>query len=392
LTLIGVSARPSRGEKELTERETDAATEPAVSALNDQRTEIEVSRGFAAWLSASRVSLAMTSYQTGQLFLIGVLPSGQVSFNQQNFVRAMGVHHQAGRIYLGALFQVWRLENMLRPGEIGNGAFDSVLVPRNAQTIGDIDIHELAIDREGRIVFVNTKYSCLATLSLTHSFRPIWKPKFISKLAPEDRCHLNGLAMLNGAPKYVTAVSKSDIVNGWRERRHEGGVLIDVESDQIVTDKLSMPHSPRIWDDRLWALDSGRGYLISVDPKTGAKEDIVFCPGFLRGLAFHNGHALVTVSKPRSGNFTGLALDEGLRARDGSAWCGILVIDVRAGAIVEWVRLEGAIGELFDVTAIPNVICPMSLGAESHEIQTTITVDEFEPVAGRATVAAVVRE
>ncbi|WP_372787029.1 TIGR03032 family protein [Phenylobacterium sp.] len=360
---------------------TDEQSRAAESVANEAHTAIEVSRGFASWLSANRASLAFTSYQTGQLFLVGVLPNGQVSFNQQNFQRAMGVHHQAGRLYLGSLFQVWRLENMLRPGEVGNAAFDSVLVPRNAQTTGDIDIHELSVDRDGRVVFVNTKYSCLATLSLTHSFRPIWKPTFISKLAPEDRCHLNGLAMLNGVPKYATAVSRSDIVNGWRERRSEGGVLIDIETDAIVTDRLSMPHSPRAWGDRVWALDSGRGYLITVDPASGAKEDIAFCPGFVRGLTFHNGHAIATVSKPRNGTFAGLALEDALRERDGEAWCGVLVIDVRAGGIVEWIRLQGAITELFDVAVMPDVVCPMSIGAASPEIRTSITLDEAEPTA-----------
>lgn len=350
-----------------------AGTKPGAAAQG--RTEIQVSRGFAAWLTAHRTSLAFTSYQTGQLFCVGVLPRGQVSFNQQNFQRAMGVCYQPGRLYLGSLFQIWRLENMLRPGEIGNKAFDSVLVPRNAQTIGDVDVHEVGVDRAGRVIFVNTKFSCLAMLSLSHSFKPVWKPPYISKLAPEDRCHLNGMAIADGRVRYVTAVSRSDILSGWRERRHEGGVLIDVETNQVITDRLSMPHSPRIWDGRLWALDSGRGWLIEVDPKTGDKRDVCFCPGFLRGLSIVDGHALVTVSKPRDGAFHGLELDDTLKAKDGEPWCGVLVIDIGAGAIVEWVRLEGHITECFDVTAMPGVTCPMSLGPGTAEIQSTITVE-----------------
>ena len=186
-------------------------------------TNISVSRGFNAWLRSHDTSLAFTSYQTGQLFLVGAHPDGTVSFNQQDFQRAMGLCWMPGRLYLGSLFQLWRLENMLRPGEIANQAFDTALVPRNAQTTGDVDIHEVGIDGQGRVLFVNTKYSCLCTLDLTHSFRPIWKPPFISRLAPEDRCHLNGLAMDGGKPRFMTAVSRSDILGGWRERRHEGG-------------------------------------------------------------------------------------------------------------------------------------------------------------------------
>ncbi|MFS2110702.1 TIGR03032 family protein [Sphingomonas sp. Sphisp140] len=341
-------------------------------------TSIQVSRGFAAWLRSHQTSLAFTSYQTGQLFLVGVLPNGTVSFNQQNFSRAMGVCWKPGRLYLGSLFQLWRLENMLRPGEIGNQSFDQVLIPRNAQTTGDIDIHEVGVDKDGRVIFVNTKYSCLCTLDLTHSFKPIWKPPFISKLAPEDRCHLNGMAVHDGEVRYVTAVSRTDVISGWRERRHEGGVLIDVQTNRIVTDQLSMPHSPRVVGDQVYALDSGRGQIIRVDPATGHKEDIAFCPGFLRGMAIHDGHAIVTVSKPRDGTFKGLLLDGEIKARDAEAWCGVLIVSLATGDIVEWVRLEGHITEMFDVAAMPGVICPMSVGPATQEIQNTIT---FDPLA-----------
>jgi uncharacterized protein (TIGR03032 family) len=341
-------------------------------------THLTVSRGMADWLRSTRTSFAFTSYQTGQLFLVGLLANGTVSFNQQNYVRAMGLCYQPGRLYLGALWQVWRLENMLRPGERANGQFDMALVPRNAQTTGDVDVHELGTDDKGRVIFVNTKYSCLATLDLVHSFRPIWKPPFISRLAPEDRCHLNGVAFDGGKPRYVTAVSRSDIVTGWRERRHEGGVLIEVESDRIVSDQLSMPHSPRLHDGAVYALDSGRGEIVRIDPDTGDKRAIAFCPGFLRGMAIHAGHALVTVSKPRNGTFAGLALDEAMKARDAEAWCGVLVVNLQTGDIVEWVRLEGFITELFDVAAMPDVVCPMSIGPDTIEARSTVS---FDPLA-----------
>jgi uncharacterized protein (TIGR03032 family) len=132
-------------------------------------------------------------------------------------------------------------------------------------------------------VFVKPRYSCLAALDPTHSFRPIWKPSFIPNLAGEDRCHLNGLAMHEGAPKYVTAVSRTDLLSGWRERRHEGGVLMEVGTNRIVTDQLSMPHSPRVAPEGVYALHSGRGQLIRIDPATGAKTDIAFWPASCAG-------------------------------------------------------------------------------------------------------------
>jgi uncharacterized protein (TIGR03032 family) len=357
--------------------EAQPAPQEAQPAAN--QTQITVSRGFGNWLVRANCSLAFSSYQTGQLFLVGMLPNGQVSFHQQNYVRAMGLHATPQRLYVGSLFQIWRLENVLAPHERANEHFDRLYVPRNAQTTGDVDVHELNVDKAGRVIFVNTKFSCLATLSLTHGFRPLWKPPFISRLAAEDRCHLNGLAMQDGSPAYVTAVSRSDMINGWRDRRHEGGVLIDVRDDRIVTDQLSMPHSPRLTADGIYLLDSGRGQIARVDPQTGAKTDIAFCPGFLRGLAIHNGYAIATVSLPRDGAFAGLQLQDELKKRDGEPWCGVCIVDLRSGDLVEWIRLNGAIKELFDVTVIPEVRCPMALGVQSADIQSLIS---FEPEFG----------
>lgn len=340
-------------------------------------TRITVSRTLHGWLARHGCSLAFTSYQSGKLFLVGRLPDGRISLHQQAHTRAMGLSTQSQRIYLATLFQIWRLENTLGPGERANSDFDRLFVPRNAQTIGDLDVHELAIDRSGRIIFVNTKYSCLAALSPTHSFKPLWRPPFITRLAAEDRCHLNGLAMAGGDPAYVTAVSRSDQVGGWRDRRYEGGVLIDVRSDRIVTDRLSMPHSPRVLDDgRVLLLDSGRGWLTAVDPRTGVQDDIAFCPGFLRGLALHDGHAVVTTSLPRRhGAFGDLELDGAIARRDGEPWCGVHIVDLRTGDIVEWIRLSGAIQELFDVGVIPGAACPMSLAPDSPDLQTLVSID-----------------
>ena len=156
----------------------------------------------------------------------------------------MGLWADQQRLLVATIFQVWRFENVLPVPRSGTGP-DRHYVPRVAHTTGDLDIHEINVMADGRIVFVNTLFSCLATLSPTHAFRVFWKPPFISKLAAEDRCHLNGLAMKDGAPAYVTATSRSDAAGGWRDRRAEGGCVIDVASNAIITDRLSMPHSPR---------------------------------------------------------------------------------------------------------------------------------------------------
>jgi len=357
------------------EAATGAAAPPA------GRSDVKLSRGFRPWLERMNVSLAFTTYQTGQLFMVGRLPQGRVSIHQQSYVRAMGLHATPNRLLIASQHQIWRLENILAPNERANADFDRLYVPRAAQVTGDLDVHEIGFDSRGRAIFVATRFNCLATTSATHSFKPLWLPPFISKLAAEDRCHLNGLAMANGRPAYVTAISRSDMVEGWRDRRRDGGVLIDLADNRIVAENLSMPHSPRVTDNGVLLLDSGRGMIVRIDPATGAKTDIAFCPGFLRGLAVHRGHAIVTVSMPREGIFEGLELQDQLASRDGEAWCGICIVDLRTGDLVEWLRIDGAIKELFDVAVLPGVTCPMAVGLAAPELNSLLSHDsEFGPL------------
>lgn len=355
------------------------ASQPSPPPAAADNIAISVSRGLAPWLRANRLSFAFTSYQSGRLLLVGSMPNGNVSVQQQGFSRAMGVCWSAGRLHLASRVQLWQLENLLAPGERSADGFDVVLMPRRTFITGDIDVHELEIDEAGRPVFVNTAYSCLATLDDRHSFRPIWKPPFISELAREDRCHMNGLAMVDGRPRYVTAVSTTDTPDGWHGRPLPKGVVIDVEDGRIVTDALSMPHSPRLVGDTLYALDSGRGFLVRIDPANGSVEDVGFCPGFLRGLAIHGDHALVTVSKPRYGSFETLPLGEELELRKGSPMCGVLLLDLKSGDIVEWLKLEGEIQELFAVALMPGFACPKLIGPATPEFPDTITFDTAQP-------------
>ena len=348
-----------------------------------EATKFGASRGLAAWMTANRTSLAVSSYQSGRLLLVGTMQDGTVSVHQQAFSRAMGLCWSEKGLYLASQVQIWLLANILEPGKLAEERFDISLMPRKTYITGNIDVHEVSVDGAGRPVFVNTLYSCLATVDERHSFRPIWKPGFISELAPEDRCHMNGLGMANGRPKYVTAVSTTDIADGWHGRPLPRGVLIDVETDRIVTDALSMPHSPRAVGDTVYALNSGRGFLVRIDPETGTVEDVAFCPGFLRGLAIIGDHAVVTISKPRYGTFEGLPIGEEMTLRRATPMCGVLVIDLRSGDIVEWLKLEGEIQELFTVVTMPGIVCPMSIGPNEPGFADSITFDsEIHPLNG----------
>lgn len=337
--------------------------------------EVRTSRHFLSWLAEARLSLAFTTYQTNRLFLIGTKPDGRLSVFERHFDRPMGLHATPERLVMSSRYQLWTLDDALPPGERHDG-FDRLYVPRRAWTVGELDVHDIAVDGDGRIVFVNTAYSCLATTSERYSFKPLWQPSFISRLAPEDRCHLNGLAMEDGAPACVTAVSRSDVFSGWRDRRHAGGLVMDVRTGEIVLDDLSMPHSPRLHRGELWVLNSGTGELGRVDRERGRFEPVVFCPGFLRGLAFVGDYAIVGLSKQRQERtFSGLALDDSLKAKDAEARCGLWVINLKSGVVAHWLELEGVVIELYDVQVLLGVERPMALGFKTDEIQRLITID-----------------
>ena len=342
---------------------------PVGSAVFD----VLASRQFAPWLQEQRVSLTFTTYQSNRLILVGTKGDGSLSVFQRTFPRSMGLWAAGESLWLSSQFQVWRLENVLRHGPDEQG-FDRLFVPRVGYVTGSIDVHDLAVEDDGRVVFINTLFGCLATLSATDSFEPLWRPPFLSKLAAEDRCHLNGLALRDGRATFVTACGTSDVVDGWRDTRDHGGVVIDIASNEIVAHSLSMPHSPRWFRDRLWLLNSGTGEFGHVDLATGQFESIAFCPGYARGLTFVGKYAVIGLSEPRhEKTFSGLRLDGELTKRGAEARCGLIIIDLDTGDAVHWLRLEGGVRELYDVVALPNVQRPKALGFQTDEIQHTVT-------------------
>lgn len=341
---------------------------------NANHLEMMGSRSFNNWLREQKISLAFTTYQAGKVFFIGLQPDGRLSIFERTFNRSMGLWATPQTLWMSSLYQLWRFENALTDKQVYQG-YDRLYVPQIGYTTGDLDIHDIAVDSEDKVIFVNTLFSCLATVSEKHSFIPLWQPPFVSKLAAEDRCHLNGLAMSEGQPRYVTAIGQTDVADGWRDRRTDGGCIIDVKSNEIIVTGLSMPHSPRVYRDRLWVLNSGTGYFGSVDLKAGKFEPLTFCPGYLRGMAFIGNYAVVGLSKPRENKtFSGLPLDDNLLAKNAEARCGLMVIDINTGDIVHWLRITGIIQELYDVTVLPGVHRPMALGFKSEEIRRSITI------------------
>lgn len=336
----------------------------------DAQTTYSASPGFTGLLAELGVSLAVSSYQSGKLFLLGQV-GGRMTLHERHFQRAMGLCASGDSLLMASLYQIHHFRNMLRPGQRINTHYDRCYVPRTSHTTGVLDIHDIGQLADGRIVFVNTMFNCLATLSERHSFKPLWKPSFISDISAGDRCHLNGMAVEEGKVRYVTAVSTTDTPDSWREQRVGGGVVIDVQNDAIICRGLSMPHSPRLHHGKLWLLNAGTGELGFVEQ--GAFMPVAFAPGFGRGLAFAGNYAFIGLSKPRYQRFEGLPIGDRLLTEKQEARCGVHVIDTQTGRLVEWFHAEGAVIEIFDVATLTGTASPMSLGFQTDEILSLVS-------------------
>jgi len=261
-----------------------AAPAAAPASVEFRYTQTE---SFPALLQQLGASLAITTYQANKVLVVRATGAG-LSMLVRTFDRPMGLAVDGGRLALGCRDQVWEFRDApdIAPHVEPVGQHDACFLPRSAHVTGDICVHELAF-AGGELWVVNTRFSCLCTLDPTYSFVPRWRPLFVTAFTADDRCHLNGVALVDGQPGYVTALGESDAGNGWRANKPRGGCLVEVSSGRVISRGLSMPHSPRWHDGRLWLLESGTGQLVRVDPASGRRESVAELPGFARGLALY---------------------------------------------------------------------------------------------------------
>jgi len=307
---------------------------------------------FPALLDQLGISLLVTTYQAGKLVVLRA-DQDHVNTHFRTLSKPMGLAVAGDRLAVGTLLEIWEFHNV--PAVIPKlepiGRHDACYLPRSSHVTGDVQIHEMA--RVGdELWFVNTRFSCLCTRSAIHNFVPRWRPPFVSALAPEDRCHLNGLGVRDGKVRYVTALGATDTAGGWRAAKKDGGVLIDVEHNEILARGLSMPHSPRWYAGKLWVLNSGSGGLGTIDPATGKYEEVASLPGFTRGLDFVGPLAFIGLSQVReSAVFSGIAIaDRPVEER----CCGVWVVNIQTGRMIAFVKFEDALQEISAVQALPR--------------------------------------
>jgi uncharacterized protein (TIGR03032 family) len=331
---------------------------------------------FPALLRQLGASLLVTTYQAGKLVMVRD-EGDHLNTHFRGFQAPMGMALSGDRLAVGTKLQVWEFVDVpavtakLEPP----GRHDACFLPRSCHVTGNIQIHEMAWGAGNELWVVNTRFSCLCTLDRSASFAPRWRPPFVTALEPTDRCHLNGLGMVDGRPRYVTALGETDEPAGWRANKARGGIVMDVASGEVIARGLSMPHSPRWYAGRLWVCESGTGTFGFIDPNTRRYEPIAETPGFTRGLDFAGNLAFIGLSQVReSAVFSGIPITE--RLTDEERTCGVCVIDLRNGEVVSLLRFETAVQEVFAVTVLPGLRYPALINDDEKLLENSFTVPD----------------
>ncbi|MEQ9466696.1 MAG: TIGR03032 family protein [Ekhidna sp.] len=313
-------------------------------------------KSFAQILHALKSSLVLSTYQTGKVVMFSPKNEQQLIQLPRNFRKPMGVASHDKHLAIACLNEIvltHRSQNAAKSYPNKQNVYDAIYLPRSTHFTGTVDTHDISYGKGG-LWAVITQFSCIAQLDARFSFLPKWKPDFISELTPGDRCHLNGMTMKNGLPKYVTALGKSDKPGGWRDNKLKGGILMDVDTQEILLEGLAMPHSPRLVGDDIFYLQSADGELWKYHVPSKSNEKICDVPGFARGMSFYQNFLFIGLSKIRedSKDFGKMPI------ASKNPIAGVAIVNLRTRRVEGLLEYKNAVKELYDVHILPGIQRP----------------------------------
>ncbi len=320
-------------------------------------------------------TLAISTYQAGKLVFISALNESKIIQLPRTFEKPMGIAHDYDKDKLAVackdeVIVFANSKDLAKHYPKSPNKYDALYMPRLTYHTGTLDIHDLNFGLNNVLYGVNTLFSSLIKLDDDYNFTPIWQPKFIDKVVAEDRCHLNGMAMLDGKPKYVTAFGQGNSLQSWRETVTTGGVIIDVDTDEIIIDGLAMPHTPRIFNGELYTLLSATGELIKVNKENGTFEVIVKLDGFVRGMDLHQDYLFIGLSKLRENSSTFAKLN--LKANE----AGIMIVHLPTGSIAGKITYQTSLDEIYDVHVLPGKSRPNIMNTIRPEYKEGVTTPD----------------
>ncbi|SNS80704.1 TIGR03032 family protein [Ekhidna lutea] len=314
------------------------------------------SKSFAQILFALKSSLVLSTYQTGKVVMFSPKSEEKLIQLPRNFRKPMGVASHGKHLAVACIDEIiltHRSQNAAKTYPNKPDTYDAIYLPRSTHYTGVVDTHDICYGKEG-LWAVITQFSCIAQLDSRFSFLPRWKPKFISEIMPGDRCHLNGMTLKDGVPKYVTALGKSDKPGGWRDHKLDGGILMDVDTNETLIDGLAMPHSPRLIGDEIYYLQSALGELWKYHIPTKTNKRICEVPGFARGMSFYQNFLFIGLSKIREDS-----KDFGkMPVASKNPIAGVAIVNLMTKQVEGLLEYKDAVKELYDVHILPGIMRP----------------------------------
>lgn len=321
-------------------------------------------------------SLAISTYQTGKVVIFSAKDQNQLIQLPRTFPKPMGMAKKGNQWAIATNDSVLVTANApgLAPNYAPNpNVYDSLYIPRASYYTGPLDMHDIQFTKNG-LIGVNTLFSTVCEISSEYSFKNIWQPNFISELKPEDRCHLNGLAVdpITDTPKYISALGQGDSHRQWKEGMLNGGVLIDMDSQEFVLAELPVPHTPRIYHDGVWMLLSATGELVKVDVNTGKYDVVTKLNGFARGMDRIGDYLFIATSKLRPNS--SLFKDAPVAQR--AVNCGITVVYMPTGQPCGHITYQTSVEELYDLIILEGNLRPNILNLEKGMHRTSVVTED----------------
>ncbi|MBA7528876.1 hypothetical protein ES705_21068 [subsurface metagenome] len=314
-------------------------------------------------------SVAVSTYQAGKVILLSAINRDKMIQLPRTFDNPMGIALSDTKMAVACRNDLILLKNFPQLSKNYPSkpeTYDAFFIPQCKYYTGTLDLHDMNFVNK-KLIAVNTLFSCLSEIDEEYSFTPIWEPEFITDLAPEDRCHLNGIALKDGQIEYVTALGDTDTKQGWRENKTAGGVIIHVPDNKIIAKGLSMPHSPRIYNNKLYFLNSAQGELCICNPEDGSVETIAKLGGFARGMAKYSDFLFIGISKLR--HTTAVFKDLPIAK---TSFAGIVVFYLPYNKVIGQIRYESSVDEIYDIKILPSFRRPGILNTEKEEINLAI--------------------
>lgn len=320
-------------------------------------------------------TIAITTYQAGKVIFFSAMgPDGLIQL-PRDFKKAMGMTVEGRRLAVATDNEIIVLANAtgLASNYRKEANYDSLFLPRAVYYTGEVDIHDMSWGRDG-LYAVNTRFSCVSLINDQYSFVPVWKPPFIKDFVPDDLCHMNGLALSEGRPKYVTLLGQSTTPKGWRPNVLKGGLLMDVETNEIVLSNLAMPHSPRWYDGSLYLLLSATGEIVRVNIQEKRYDVITRLPGFVRGMAKRGDYLFVGLSRLRKN----ASVFRDLPIADKAIESGIEIIYLPTGSSVAHIRYQASVEEIYDLQIIEDTLRPGILNHLTDEHRRALNTPQYD--------------